>query len=327
MLVGSLMAETQSGSTRSVEALRKSVERLASGQRIINSVDDPSGMVAAEQFRFQGGTMAMAIRNAQDGIGVLRVADSALSSIMGLVEQGREIKLRHSSTIEPEASVSLSEQWQRVGHAIETASGIRYGGTALLDGSYRLDVALSADPPHNIGVVLSSPAGGFDLAGLGLGAGGTPTGLTLLTVAAFDAALGQVAIARSRIGATENRLAYASSSLLTSMDSSLGAARRLTDVDVAHELVSMTRSRILLAAAQMSTASLDGLHRYSLAALVPTAMTDPVQMGFGGQATSRVSDWGIGGQEPVRFTFREAIPRSSFPGGGLPTGLLVDTSL
>ncbi len=72
-------AQTQLRKTN--DALSRTFERLSSGLRINHASDDAAGLALADNLRGQGKIAAVAIRNANDGISVVTMADSALSEI------------------------------------------------------------------------------------------------------------------------------------------------------------------------------------------------------------------------------------------------------
>lgn len=324
MIISGLRADVSASSSKTAEAARRSIERLSAGDRVVRAANDPAGLVSAEQLRFHGGTMAMALRNAQDSMSILRVADSALASIMGLVEQGRDLKLSLGGAPDLEAALASAEEWRGLGETIESVARTEYSGVRLLDGTYKLDIAVATEPPQRIGVeIKSSTGGGFDLQSLGLGTAGTPTSLELLTVDAFDAALGQVLVARARLGATENRLVYASNVLLSAMQNANSAEVSIRSSGLQDDLVELTRSQISMAADRRTGVDLNALHRYSVATLVPNAL--------GGPIAQQDLEWPDDPTAPVladsRLVSGVDPSRSSQIGLGVPGGMLVDVAL
>ncbi|MBP7147588.1 MAG: flagellin FliC, partial [Acidobacteria bacterium] len=59
--------------------LSTTMVRLASGLRINGAKDDAAGLAIAENLRADVASLNQAVRNANDGIGVINVADSALN--------------------------------------------------------------------------------------------------------------------------------------------------------------------------------------------------------------------------------------------------------
>ncbi len=69
-------------------------------------------------------------------------------------------------------------------------------------------------------------------------------------VTALDTALESINTGRSNLGAMQNRLEYTSSNLTTSSENLSAAESRIRDVDVAKEMVNLSKLNILNQAAQ-----------------------------------------------------------------------------
>ena len=66
---------------RTDQATTASLRRLSSGLRITSAADDAAGLAISEGLRAQVRGMTVAVRNTQDGIGVVRSADGALGEV------------------------------------------------------------------------------------------------------------------------------------------------------------------------------------------------------------------------------------------------------
>ena len=78
-------------------ALQKSMEALSSGLRVNSSSDDASGLAISEKMRSQIAGYDTAIKNAQDGISMLRTAEGALSNADSLLQRMRELAIQASN--------------------------------------------------------------------------------------------------------------------------------------------------------------------------------------------------------------------------------------
>jgi flagellin len=67
--------------TVSSEALSKTYEKLSSGQRINRASDDAAGLAIADSLRSTQRVASVAIRNANDGISTIAIADGALGEL------------------------------------------------------------------------------------------------------------------------------------------------------------------------------------------------------------------------------------------------------
>ena len=67
-------------------ALNNSLEKLSSGLRINKAADDASGMAIADSLRGQANALGQAIKNANDGIGIIQTADKAMDEQIKIID-------------------------------------------------------------------------------------------------------------------------------------------------------------------------------------------------------------------------------------------------
>jgi len=67
-------------------ALNDSLEKLSSGLRINKAADDASGLAIADSLRSQGNSLGQAIKNANDGIGIIQTADKAMDEQVKILD-------------------------------------------------------------------------------------------------------------------------------------------------------------------------------------------------------------------------------------------------
>ena len=87
--IGSLTAQNQL--LKANEKLQTSFERLSSGLRINRASDDPAGLAMANSLQTDSRLMAQAVRNVNDGISLLTIAESALKELNNIL--GRQAEL------------------------------------------------------------------------------------------------------------------------------------------------------------------------------------------------------------------------------------------
>ena len=71
--------------------MSRSFERLSSGQRINRASDDAAGLAIADSLKATGRVYAQAVRNGNDGISLLNIADSAISELSSIVVRIKEL--------------------------------------------------------------------------------------------------------------------------------------------------------------------------------------------------------------------------------------------
>jgi flagellin len=123
---------------RSSQGLATSMERLASGMRINSAKDDAAGLQISNRLTSQINGLAVAQRNANDGISVAQTAEGAMQESTNILQRMRELALQSangSNSSEDRTSlqkevVALQEELTRIA---ETTS---FGGQQLLNGDF-----------------------------------------------------------------------------------------------------------------------------------------------------------------------------------------------
>ena len=91
--IGSNIASLQSQRRLAIatEQLGKTYEKLSSGQRINRASDDAAGLAIADSLRAQQRIATVGIRNANDGISTIGIADAALGQIGNVLSRLAEL--------------------------------------------------------------------------------------------------------------------------------------------------------------------------------------------------------------------------------------------
>ena len=85
---------TQSALFRVNRDLGKSMEKLSTGQRINSAADDAAGLGVSENLRTQVRGLGQALRNQQDVIAMLNIADGALQEQASILQRMRELVIQ-----------------------------------------------------------------------------------------------------------------------------------------------------------------------------------------------------------------------------------------
>src|ERR1700751_6340532 len=85
--VSSLQAQNYLRSTSDFQS--KTISRVTSGLRIVNSGDDAAGLAIANGYRSDEAVLTQGVRNAHDGLSQLQMAEGGLNNISRLVDRGR----------------------------------------------------------------------------------------------------------------------------------------------------------------------------------------------------------------------------------------------
>ncbi len=119
-------------------SLATSMQRLSSGLRVNSAKDDAAGLAIAERMSTQVKGLAVASRNANDGISLAQTAEGALGKVGDMLQRMRELAVQSSnatnSTSDREAlQAELSQLRDEVDRVAKTTS---FNGSKLLDGSF-----------------------------------------------------------------------------------------------------------------------------------------------------------------------------------------------
>ena len=118
--------------------LDSSLEKLASGLRINKAADDASGLAIADSLRSQAQGLTQAIRNANDAIGIIQIADKAMDEQIKILDTIRTKAIQSAQDGQTTNSrkalqsdvVRLLEQLDNI------ASQTTYNGKSLLSGGF-----------------------------------------------------------------------------------------------------------------------------------------------------------------------------------------------
>ncbi|MBR0248955.1 MAG: hypothetical protein IJQ70_08280 [Synergistaceae bacterium] len=105
------------------EMVSKSIKPLASGLKINSASDDASGLAISEKMRSQIKGYDMAVKNAQDGISMLRVAEGALGDTNDLLHRMRELSVQAGNdTLTMQDRVHIQEEIEELRNQLDNVS-------------------------------------------------------------------------------------------------------------------------------------------------------------------------------------------------------------
>lgn len=245
------------------EGLNASLQKLSTGLRINRAADDVAGLSVSEKIRTQVRGTNQAIRNANDGIALLNIAEGACNEISEILQRMRELAIQSDndtfSTLErgylDQEFQSLMQEIQRI------AQSTQYNGMTLLDGEPSsfgavggansiLHIGANFNGGSVLGTIDTLPV---NIQPITLGALGMTQGLTSITsrmgaftsIGAVDSAIRSVSMVRSNLGAVINRLDHAVKNLEIQESNMTSAESAIRDVDFATEMTEFTRNQIL----------------------------------------------------------------------------------
>ena len=228
-----------------------SMEKLSTGLRITKAGDDAAGLAVSEKMRAQIRGMEQAERNVQDGISMVQTAEGALEEAGNIAQRMREVGVQAGNdTLSDEDRTKVKEELKQLQDEMsKIATETKFNGKELLNkvGTFTIQAGANSETRIVKTENLASIADGLSLT--------SSTNISNSTqaqsfVTKVDKALSSINDARSALGAMQNRLEYTANNLTTSTENLTAAESRIRDVDVAKEMVTLSKLNILNQASQ-----------------------------------------------------------------------------
>ncbi len=233
--------------------MRKAMEKLSSGSRINKAGDDAAGLAISENLKAQIRGYKMNVRNSEDGISLVQVAEGGLNETSNILTRLRELGIQAASdTIGPDERNFLDQEYQNMLLEIDRiAKATEFNKTKLLSGEGQIfDIQVGIRNTDGIdritfdGTRANAAAEALGLAGLNV----YDKEVAQNSLAIIDSAIQKVSAARADFGALQNRLQSTIANLDISVENLSAANSRIRDSDMANEVAEMTRNNIMLTA-------------------------------------------------------------------------------
>ncbi|MGO0308847.1 flagellin [Endozoicomonas acroporae] len=124
---------------KSESGLQTTMQRLSSGVRINSAKDDAAGLQISNRLEVQSRGLAVAIRNANDGISLAQTAEGALNESTAILQRMRDLALQASNgSNEGDERAALNQEVTALKAELDRISNTTsFGGVNLLDGSFQ----------------------------------------------------------------------------------------------------------------------------------------------------------------------------------------------
>ncbi|MCW3023030.1 MAG: flagellin FliC [Conexibacter sp.] len=221
--------------------ISKSMARLSSGYRINSASDDAAGLGISEAMRSQIRGLAQGQRNTQDGISMVQTAEGNLDEVHSMLQRVRELAVQYKNgSLDATAQSAIQNEVNQLASEISRiGTSAQFNGISLLNGASTVSFQVGANDGQQIAVSLVdlSAKVGTSYASL------TTTGTT--DISEIDAAIANVSSARAAFGSVQNRLEHSLAVSASYQENLTSAESRIRDVDMADEMVSLTKNQIL----------------------------------------------------------------------------------
>lgn len=254
--ISSLKAQRQL--TKSTASLSSTYSKLSSGMRINKASDDAAGLAIADSLKADQKIASVAIRNANDGISSIAIADGALSQVSDVLTRLAELAEQSANGVySTDQRSALQNEFSALGSEIQRiALTTEFNGVKLLSGGAGITLQVGFDSNADSQIAIRNVTGTLASLGIGDSAGAMTYSISGATIeagqsasrAALDAvnnAIGSLAATRGNLGAVESRLTVTINNLEVAKENFASAESQIRDVDVASEAAELTRLNIL----------------------------------------------------------------------------------
>ena len=262
-------------------SLHVSMQRLSSGLRVNSAKDDAAGLAIAERMNSQVRGMAVAMRNANDGISLAQTAEGALGKVGDMLQRMRELAVQAANgTNSVNDRNSLNNEYlQLARESARTLAGTQFNGQNILATTAASTFQIGANTDANLDQIQVTAfdwtSVGAITSAVGLAIGTDPTialagtdgTFATASITALDAAITAINDQRATFGAVQNRFDNVVSNLMVATENQTAARSRIMDADYAVETASLSRAQILQQAGNAMLAQANQLPQQVLALL------------------------------------------------------------
>jgi flagellin len=238
--------------------VNKSMEKLASGERINKAGDDASGLAVSEKMRTQIQGLRQAERNTEDGMSFVQTAEGYLNQSAQIIQRVRVLSVQASNGVYSPQDRQLIqvEVSALIDEVDRIASQAEFNRFKVLTGEFsrvnsKASMWFHLGPNMNqrervyIGTMTAQAFRFRDVSGRIAITLSTPDGANK-SIGIMDESLQRLAKQRADLGAYYNRMEMTSKGLMTAYENVQAAESRIRDADMAETMVDFTRSNILV---------------------------------------------------------------------------------
>jgi len=251
----------QNATSSANNGLQTAMERLSTGKRINSARDDAAGLAIATRMTSEIRGIGAAVRNANDGISLVQIAEGAMGEVGNILQRMRELAVQASSgTVSDTDRAGIqAEVSQLKSQVTAVSSRTSFNGISLMNGSASLvsggnGTKVTIQTGNNTGETVDVDIRAVDLTILGLAALDTSTQTSAdSALALLSSALDTVSQGRATLGGIQSRLATTIDNLNSQATNLTEARSRIEDADFSQESTMLAKNQIL---SQASTAML-----------------------------------------------------------------------
>ena len=229
------------------------LQKLASGTRIVRAADDSAGLAISEKMKAKIRGTNQAKRNASDGVSMVQTAEGALNEVSSILIRLRELSIQSSSDTVGDKERDFTDlEYQNLKQEIERISSTtEFNGKKLLaggDAQYDFQIGIN-NIPFEDRISYDQAKSNASLESL---FDGDASSINVTTkesaqtsLEKLDKAIDNVSGQRAVMGSIQNRLGSTIRNLEVSAENIAAANSRIRDTDYAKATADNTRLSIL----------------------------------------------------------------------------------
>ncbi|MBU1990613.1 flagellin, partial [bacterium] len=235
--------------------LDKSLNSLSSGLRINRAADDAAGLSIANKLSAQSQGLGQAIKNSNDGIGLIQTADGALEEYGNIMKRVRVLATQAANdTQDADSRAYISQEITALlDEASDISSTTKFNGVAILAGTstntavagvFKFHTGAYTTETQTVNISAHTVS---DVIGAAVGTNvqvNTQTAAET-TMATMDTAIKNIDAKRATLGAAQNKLESTVRNISVTQVNIAAAESQIRDVDFAAESANFAKHNIL----------------------------------------------------------------------------------
>lgn len=255
--------------------LKKSLEKLSSGFRIVRAGDDAAGLAISEGMRSRINSLNQAMRNIDDGIGLTNVGDGALTEVHSMLQRLKTLALKSANgTYDQSDRETLNMEKDHILEEIDRiGSTTKFGEISLFSRADANAITPGWQPPE-LDDTIPLQIGGSAQAGEVLDVERYYIGSRELqldqtnfstvekgqkSVEYIENAIEAVSKVRASFGAAYMHLDHTHNNLSVTSENMQAAESQIRDTNMAEEITKYTSSNIVLQSSNMMLTNANNL--------------------------------------------------------------------
>ena len=255
--------------------LKKSLEKLSSGFRIVRAGDDAAGLAISEGMRSRINSLNQAMRNIDDGIGLTNVGDGALTEVHSMLQRLKTLALKSANgTYDQSNRETLNMEKDQILEEIDRiGSTTKFGGISLFSRADANAITPGWQPPELDDTIPLQIGGSaqdgevLDVERYYIGSKELQLDRTNFStvekgqksVEYIEDAIEAVSKVRASFGAAYMHLEHTHNNLSVTSENMQAAESQIRDTNMAEEITKYTSSNIVLQSSNMMLTNANNL--------------------------------------------------------------------